>query len=70
MAEYDERYQGNGDTATATAEGGGYAQAEYAAAAAAPAAGGSPPAGFSDHADGRSSQPQVRSRAPNPMPCS
>ncbi|XP_066337666.1 splicing factor U2af large subunit A-like isoform X2 [Miscanthus floridulus] len=62
MAEYDERYQGNGDTATAAAEGG-YAQAEYAAPAAAPAAGGSPPAdskpaGFSDHADGRSSQPQ------------
>jgi hypothetical protein len=31
MAEYDERYQGNGDTATA--EGGGYAQAEHPAAA-------------------------------------
>jgi len=42
---------------------------------AAPATGGSPPAdskpaGFSDHADGRSSQPQVRARAPDPMPCS
>ncbi|KAG0530728.1 hypothetical protein BDA96_05G211700 [Sorghum bicolor] len=61
-AEYDERYQGNGDTATAE---GGHAQAEYAApaTAVAPAAGGSPPAdskpaGFADHADGRSSQPQ------------
>jgi splicing factor U2AF subunit len=58
MAEYDERYQGNGDTATAE---GGYAQAEYPAVA---AAGGSPPAGVSDHADGRSSQAQVRTRAP------
>ncbi|PWZ38772.1 hypothetical protein Zm00014a_017796 [Zea mays] len=54
MAEYGERYQGNGDPATPE---GGYAQTEYAAA------GGSPPADskpsvFSDHADGRSSQPQ------------
>jgi splicing factor U2AF 65 kDa subunit len=57
MAEYGERYQGNGDQATAE---GGYAQTEYAAGA-----GGSPPSDsnpsvFSDHADGRSSQPQVR----------
>ncbi|KAL5678714.1 hypothetical protein ACJX0J_014845, partial [Zea mays] len=55
MAEYGERYQGNGDQATAE---GGYAQTEYAAGA-----GGSPPSDsnpsvFSDHADGRSSQPQ------------
>ena len=71
-AEYDERYQGNGDTDTAE---GGHAQAEYAApaAAVAPAAGGSPPAdskpaGFADHADGRSSQPQVRARAPQRPP--
>ncbi|PWZ26824.1 Splicing factor U2af large subunit B [Zea mays] len=59
MSEYDERYQGNADMPAAE---GGYPQAEYAAAAA-PAAGGSPPAdskpsGFSDHADGRSSQHQ------------
>jgi splicing factor U2AF 65 kDa subunit len=69
MSEYDERYQGNGDMPAAE---GGYPQAEYAAAAA-PAAGGSPPAdskpsGFSDHADGRSSQHQVRTRALDPMP--
>lgn len=70
MAEIDERYQGNGDTAMAE---GGHAQAEYPAAAAAaePPAGGSPPAdskpsGASDHADGRSAQPQVRKRAPPP----
>jgi splicing factor U2AF 65 kDa subunit len=55
MAEYDERYEGNGDHAAAAA-----AAADYGAAP----AGGSPPAGakpsgFSDHADGRSAPPQV-----------
>ncbi|PAN43510.1 hypothetical protein PAHAL_8G240900 [Panicum hallii] len=60
MAEYDERYEGNGGPAPGDA--GAHAQAEYGAAP--PAAGaGSPPAaakptGFSDHADGRASQPQ------------
>lgn len=54
--EYDERYEGNG--------GGDHAAAaEYGAA---PAGGSPPPAkpsGFSDHADGRSAQPLVSSRA-------
>jgi splicing factor U2AF subunit len=67
MAEFDERYEGNGGPAAAADAAGAYAQPEYAAAP--PAAGGSPPAGannptgFSDHADGRSSQTQVRARA-------
>ena len=66
MAEHDARYEGNGGPAPGDA--GAHAQAEHAAAAAA-AGGGSPPAagpkptGFSDHADGRASQPQVRARA-------
>ena len=63
MAEHDARYEGNGGPAPGDA--GAHAQAEHAAAA---AGGGSPPAagpkptGFSDHADGRASQPQVRAR--------
>ncbi|TKW02061.2 hypothetical protein SEVIR_8G214600v4 [Setaria viridis] len=61
MAEYDERYEGNGGPVSGADAAGAYAQAEYGAAP--PAAGGSPPAGakptgFSDHADGRNSQPQ------------
>ncbi|KAJ1276533.1 hypothetical protein BS78_05G221100 [Paspalum vaginatum] len=74
MADYDERYEGNGD-APAPAPGfdrpeygdaaaaPGFDRPEYGAAAA-PAPGGSPPpagdkpTGFSDHADGRSSQHQ------------
>jgi splicing factor U2AF subunit len=68
MAEFDERYEGNGGPAAAADAAGAYAQPEYATAPS-PAAGGSPPAGannptgFSDHADGRSSQTQVRARA-------
>ncbi|XP_062183485.1 splicing factor U2af large subunit A-like isoform X1 [Phragmites australis] len=56
MAEHDDRYDGNGDPAAA------YAQADYGAAP----AGGSPaakPTGFSDHADGRSSQPQQETQS-------
>ena len=66
MAEYDERYEGNGGPAPGDA--GAHAQAEHGAAPApAAAGGGSPPAaakptGFSDHADGCASQPQVRAR--------
>lgn len=58
MAEYDERYEGNG----------GHADAAAAADCGDAPVGGSPPAGakpsgFSDHADGRSAQPQVISFA-------
>ncbi|KAL6654375.1 hypothetical protein ACP70R_007840 [Stipagrostis hirtigluma subsp. patula] len=57
MAEYDERYEGNGGDPAAAAAG--YADNGGAQ-------GGSPPAkpsGFSDHADGRSSQPQQETQS-------
>jgi hypothetical protein len=49
MAEYDERYEGNGDHAAASTGGS-------------PSAGAKPP-GFSDYVDGRPAQPQVGSSA-------